>query len=110
MTKGGKKLAGLYQIDELEIAKPVRWDGKWRILIFDIPENTRISREALRGKLKELDFAQLQKSVWVHAYPCQEELEMLKQFFSFADHHYIFIETNRLDGHEQRLKKSFGLK
>jgi DNA-binding HxlR family transcriptional regulator len=32
------------------------WDGKWRIIIFDIPEKQRKIRRILRGKLKEWGF------------------------------------------------------
>ena len=42
-----------------------RWDRKWRVVIFDIAEINRSSRNALRRKLKDLGFGLLQKSVWV---------------------------------------------
>ncbi|MBI2593531.1 hypothetical protein HYW44_02730 [Candidatus Daviesbacteria bacterium] len=49
----------LFQHDEVE-----DWDGKWRIIIFDIPEKQRKIRRILRGKLKEWGFKPWQKSVW----------------------------------------------
>jgi DNA-binding transcriptional regulator PaaX len=107
LSPEGKKQAGAQQIDELLIDTSPTWDGKWRILIFDIPEQTRIKREALRGKLKELGFVLLQKSVWVHAYPCRDELALLKNFFGFMDHDYIFLEVNSLGAHESALKRNF---
>lgn len=42
-----------------------KWDGKWRIIIFDIPEKHRKIRNTLRSQLKRWEFKQLQKSVWV---------------------------------------------
>ena len=42
-----------------------KWDGKWRIVIFDIEEKNKKVRETFRHKLKELGFGQLQKSVWI---------------------------------------------
>lgn len=68
LTEEGKKRAGRYQLNEMEIKKPANWDKKWRIIIFDVPDKYRIKRETLRGKLKELGFMQLQKSVWLHPY------------------------------------------
>jgi len=109
LTPEGKKKAGIYQIDDLEVLTPKLWDRKWRILIFDIPEQTRIKREALRGKLKELGFICLQKSVWVHAFPCHHELKLLKNFFGFTDHDYIYIETSSLGVHENNLKRRFSI-
>lgn len=45
------------------------WDGKWRIVIFDIPEKQRPNRWSLRHKLKELGFGNLQKSAFISPYP-----------------------------------------
>jgi len=36
LTKEGEKKALKFKIDEMEIKKPVKWDGEWRIVIFDI--------------------------------------------------------------------------
>lgn len=51
-----------------------KWDGKWRIVIWDIPENRRVARDLLRYKLKWLGFKQLQKSVWVTKKNCTKLL------------------------------------
>jgi len=44
--------------------KEIDWDGKWRIVIFDIPESKRLVRDVLRRKLKTWGFVPWQKSVW----------------------------------------------
>src|SRR3989344_2741433 len=51
-----------------------RWDGKWRIVIFDIPEEFHNERNNLRRKMRSLGFYMLQKSVFIFPYPCEEEL------------------------------------
>ncbi|OGE32914.1 hypothetical protein A3C59_01780 [Candidatus Daviesbacteria bacterium RIFCSPHIGHO2_02_FULL_36_13] len=51
-----------------------KWDGKWRIVIWDIPEKRRKARDLLRYKLKWLGFKQLQKSIWVTKKDCTEML------------------------------------
>jgi CRISPR/Cas system-associated endoribonuclease Cas2 len=81
LSKKGKKKAGKYQIDDLKIKKPGKWDGLWRVVIFDIPTEKRTKREAFRGKIKELGFYKLQKSVWVHPFECAREIELLRAFF-----------------------------
>jgi len=81
LTKEGRKKAGKYQIDDLEISRPKKWDRKWRLVIFDIPHFQRTERNAFRNKLKELGFYQLQKSVWVHAFDCRDEIKLLRDFF-----------------------------
>lgn len=84
LTKDGKRLAKKYQIDNIEIKKPKKWDKKWRILIFDISDKYKIKREALRGKLKELNFFKLQKSVWVCPYEFKKEVEIIRSFFGLS--------------------------
>ncbi len=56
------------------------WDGKWRLVIWDIPETRRSIRDLLRSKLKELGFTQFQKSVWGSKKNCTNILrEFIKQ-------------------------------
>jgi len=51
------------------------WDGLWRLVVFDVPEVSRRQRDAFRSWLKIERMGQLQKSVWVSAYPLSAELE-----------------------------------
>lgn len=51
-----------------------KWDGKWRLVLFDIPERKRSIRLLLRKKLKEWGFVQWQKSVWASKKNCTNEL------------------------------------
>ncbi|MFH1180890.1 MAG: hypothetical protein V1705_00590 [bacterium] len=85
LTDEGRKKAGIYQINDLEIKKPKKWDGRWRIILFDISEVKKIKREAFRGKLKELGFYPFQKSAWIHPYDCRNEVELLKDFFGLGE-------------------------
>lgn len=108
LTPEGKKRAGVFQIDRLRIQKPKRWDRKWRLLLFDIPEKRKISREALRGKLKELGFAQFQKSAWLHPYDCRAEIELLQEFFGLSKHEMRLVVAESLGG-DRDLQKEFKL-
>ncbi len=81
LTKEGKQHALEYNIDEMKIKKPSVWDRKWRMVFFDIPEKKRKARDALRNKLHELGFYELQKSVLVYPYPCQDEIDFIVEFF-----------------------------
>ena len=108
LTPEGKKRAGVFQIDRLRIQKPKRWDKKWRLLLFDIPEKRKISREALRGKLKELGFIQFQKSAWIHPFDCRAEVELLEKFFGLSRNELCLIEVENL-GDDHQLKQHFKL-
>jgi len=97
LTKEGRKKARKYNIDNLEIKKPKKWDGKWRVLIFDIQDKHKIKREALRGKLKELGFFKLQKSVWVCPYDFEKETEILRDFFNFGYREMRVITASEIE-------------
>lgn len=64
--------AGADQVvrEKLKIEDSKEWDGLWRLVIFDIPEDQRIARDLLRFKLKEWGFKQIQKSVWATKRNC----------------------------------------
>ena len=79
-AKAGGRAIRLTRKGELEallaksvMAKPVRWDGKWRVVIFDIPESARHYRNRLRRLLKQRGFIQLQASVFISPYPLNRE-------------------------------------
>ncbi|MBI2041804.1 MAG: hypothetical protein HYT20_02150, partial [Candidatus Nealsonbacteria bacterium] len=76
---------------------PKKWDGKWRIVIFDISQPKLSKREAFRGKIKELGFYPLQKSVWVHPHECKGEIQVLKDFFGFSNKEIGVITAEKID-------------
>lgn len=51
-----------------------RWDGVWRLVVFDIPEKRKTSRDMLRMKLKSLGFGMWQKSVYVTPHDIMREM------------------------------------
>lgn len=108
LTNEGRKKAGMFQINSLGIHRPNTWDGKWRFLLFDIKEKRRPYREALRGMLKQLRFYPFQKSVWVHAFDCKAEVELLKDFFGLSEDELRFIISQDI-GNENKLKRFFQL-
>lgn len=81
LTERGRKRALRYKIDELTIPVPLRWDKKWRIIVFDIPEKRKGAREIFRQKLAELGFVQFQKSAWLFPYPCRDIVDFIVEIF-----------------------------
>ena len=73
---------------------PKRWDGKWRIVTFDVYEKLRSRRDAFRAQLKEYGFIQMQRSVWIYPYPCEEFVALLKSDNSFGKNiRYIVADS-----------------
>lgn len=106
LAKEGAKLAGKYQVDDLEIERPKKWDGKWRVVIFDIPTASRLVRDIFRRKLKEWGFYCLQQSVWITPYPCREEVELLREFLGVKVKQIQVLEVSKLED-ENFLKRTF---
>lgn len=97
LTKNGKERIRKVILEELTINKPKKWDGRWRLVIFDIPEQFKKSRNALSNKLSDLNFYQCQKSVWIHPFPCTEEIEFIKDFFEIKPFVKIFTVEEMTD-------------
>ena len=72
LSKLGKKLAEYVKIRKKSIEK--KWDGKYRVVIFDIPEKEKESRNWLRQELYLLDYQQLQKSVFISKHSLTKDL------------------------------------
>lgn len=106
LTKEGKKRAGKYQIDDLEIDKPKKWDKKWRVVIFDIPNASGAIRNIFRRKLKGFGFYLIQQSIWIYPYPCQDEIRLLREFLGLDKRHIQVLEVKKLED-DNFLKKHF---
>jgi DNA-binding transcriptional regulator PaaX len=107
LTEEGKRRILRFDIDNVSLKKPKRWDGLWRIVIFDVPEEEREARDALRNKLQNLGFYQMQKSCFVHPFDCKDEIDFVTEIFHVS-HHVNFIVAKSIEG-ANYLKKFFDL-
>jgi DNA-binding transcriptional regulator PaaX len=108
LTDKGKKKTLQYNIDTLKIKKPIHWDKLWRLVIFDIPEKEKKGRDALAGKLKQLGFYPMQKSVFIHPYECKNEVDFIIEIFNLR--RYVrFLVVKEIDV-ELDLRNRFGLR
>ena len=86
-----------YQVLDLKIERPKKWDGKIRIVAFDIPNAQRTKRNAFRRKLKELGFYSSQKSVWLHPFECKNEIKILQDFFGLNNKQIHFFTAEKIE-------------
>ncbi|MCK5416237.1 hypothetical protein KAI92_02300 [Candidatus Parcubacteria bacterium] len=107
LTEFGKNRAAEFEFKKIKIKKPKKWDKKWRIVIFDIPEKNRRARDALRALLKRLEFMELQKSVFIYPYECEKNIGFLVNFFNIHKH-VRFIKAEYIDNAKD-VKNNFGL-
>ncbi|TSC94658.1 MAG: PaaX family transcrtiptional regulator [Parcubacteria group bacterium Licking1014_1] len=106
ITEKGKLKALNCQFENLKNRKE-KWDGKWRMVAFDIPEKFKRGRDALRERLKRAGFRELQKSVFILPYDCEKEISSLVDFFDLS--RYIRFGVLELIDNEVYLKKIFKL-
>lgn len=107
LTSEGKKKALTYDLDKMQIKKPVKWDKRWRIVLFDIPNKQKKIRDILRFHLKKLGFYEFQESVFLHPYDCKDEIDYLIEFYDIRKF-VRFIITDSIDT-ELHLKSHFNL-
>jgi len=94
ITPLGYKKAIKYTLKNYQIEKPQKWDKKWRVIIFDIPEDKKNIRNAIRFKLKNCGFYQLQKSVWIYPFECKDLIWSIKYVYSANAYiQYLVVES-----------------
>jgi len=86
--KGGDKILKIkFKTKE----KKKRKDGKWQMIIFDVPERKRVFRDLLRENLQILGYKMLQQSVWVCPYEVSKETEGIIRRYSLDPYVKLFL-------------------
>src|SRR3989338_114334 len=116
VEKGGKRYAritekGKHMLDletaRMQVVKKKRWDRRWRLVIFDIPERHRSVRIRLRKSMASCGFERLQDSVWAYQYDCEDLIALVKAEFRIgADALYLIVEQME---HDKHLREHFHL-
>jgi len=98
LTDNGKKKILKYDLDKIKVKRPIIWDGIWRLVIFDIPEDERRGRVALVEKLKELGFYPMQKSVFIYPYECKNEIDFITELFDLSPYvRFLRVKNTDID-------------
>jgi hypothetical protein len=107
LSEKGQKLLDNIQSEDIEIKKH-EWDGIWRIVSYDIPEEPlKKERNYFRRKLKSLGFEELQKSMMVIPYECKEEIAVITQNLRISPY-VMHLITDNLPRQNEFIKR-FGL-
>lgn len=99
ITEHGRHVLKL-ETEQVRLAKKRRWDRRWRLVIFDIPERRRGVRTRLRKFMSSCGFYRLQDSVWVYPHDCEDLIALVKAEFRIgADALYLIVEQMERDRH-----------
>ncbi|MCX6718622.1 MAG: CRISPR-associated endonuclease Cas2 [Candidatus Staskawiczbacteria bacterium] len=71
--------------------KKKRKDGKWTMLIFDMPSKNRQRRTLMRSILQNLGYKMFQQSVWITPYDVSDKTESYLQIYSLDKYVKIFL-------------------
>lgn len=88
-------------------ARDEKWDGGWRIVIFDIPEEKKKYRTQLKKVLHKIGFKNIQSNVWVYPYAVPEFLKHILLEENIKPHTRFITSDNIQD--DSDLRKMFNL-
>ena len=107
LTLLGSKRAKKYKLDSMKIEAQKKWDGMWRLVMFDIPEDKKIARRGINLILKKLGCVQYQKSVFITPFPCEKEIDFVGECFDARKYIRVIIARD-VEGVAQ-IKKAFNV-
>ncbi|PIV09769.1 hypothetical protein COS51_01500 [Candidatus Roizmanbacteria bacterium CG03_land_8_20_14_0_80_36_21] len=87
--------------------KSKKWEGKWFLVIFDVPEKQKNKRDYMRRFLVDLGFYPYQKSVYLFPYECEKEVELIKKIVE-GTRYMKYIIAERIED-ESTIKTFFKL-
>jgi DNA-binding transcriptional regulator PaaX len=96
LSDEGKKRLNYNALDNDTTLVSNNWDGKWRIIILDLPEERKSERESLRYLLKKAGFICLKNSVWVSMYPYENLFINIKKDLNLTSEMMVIV-TNTID-------------
>ncbi len=73
-----------------------KWDGYWRMILLDLPEDRKSEREALRYLLKKAGFICIKNSVWISMYPFEHLFTNIKKDLGLTTEMMIIV-TDKID-------------
>lgn len=106
LTQKGHTKFLKFKLEELSL-KEKAWDGKWRLVIYDVSHLKRSSQDSFRRMLKQMNFLLLQKSVYLTPFKCNDEIEYLREYFNLGKE-VLVLEVSKLE-HDRLYRQYFGL-
>ena len=106
LTQKGRTKYLRFKLEALSL-KGKSWDGKWRLVLYDISKLKKSTQENFRRILKQINFFPLQKSVYLTPYKCDGEIEYLREYFDLNEE-VLLLEISKLEN-ENYYKQYFAL-
>src|SRR3989344_209565 len=107
MTSKGESILRRWRFTDFRFKKPKRWDKKWRVMIFDIPEKKKKVRNDLTNLFRQAGIYRLQDSVWIYPYDCEDIITLIKTDFGICKN-LLYMIVDELEN-DKYLREEFGL-
>lgn len=107
ITDRGRRRILKYALDEVTIERPKFWDQKWWLVSYDVPAKLRHIRRIFREYLHSWGFYPLHESVYLHAYPCEKQIDFLRAYLGIEEYVRIFY-VSKIES-DTSFKQFFGL-
>ena len=108
LTKEGRKKLHSMELDNDTSLVNTSWDGLWRIILLDLPENRKNERESLRYLLKKAGFVCLKNSAWISPFPFEYLFTNIKKDLGLTTEMMIIV-TEFIDEESKKiLFETFG--
>lgn len=101
LTREGKRKAHSIKLEHTNALFNPNWDGKWRIIILDLPEDRKSERDGLRYLLKKAGFVLLKNSVWISHLPLEHLFMNIKTDLGLSTE-LIIIVTDTIDKESEK--------
>lgn len=109
LTEKGRTMIETIYANEYRIPEPAFWDGKWRVVMFDIREKRRKARSQLRSLLSGTGFFRLQDSVWIYPHPCDEFIGLVRARLKSGTGEMLSFVAEALES-DKKLREFFHLR
>src|SRR3989338_6147340 len=108
ITPAGQRVLVLEeQKTALQLQRKKRWDKRWRVVIFDIPEYRRGTRDKLRLTMRTSGFYRLQDSVWLYPYDCEDFMTLVKADLKIGNA-ILYMVVEKIEN-DVKIKEAFNL-
>ena len=108
LTREGKKKVHSLELEKENQLLSTTWDGQWRIILLDLPEERKSERESLRYLLKKAGFVCLKNSAWISPFPYEHLFANIKKDLGLTTEMMIIV-TEHIDEETKKvLFQAFG--
>ena len=91
LTKEGRKKIHSLSLENETTLVNTTWDGFWRIILLDLPEDRKSERESLRYLLKKAGFVCLKNSAWISPFPYEHLFMNIKKDLGLSTELMIIV-------------------